>query len=212
MQLTPGNWAAPGIVLGIDPGKIGAAVLIGPPREVLAVAAWDERETMGRGRYRVLLWRPGRGRGPAREEVIRIPSRPGAIGVHVGQLVRDTVDVEAVENLTIACETSYLGVNPKTLILLTRWSGALVGVIEESFGRPARWIEADGWRKTCLGLPIGTKREVVKEASRRLMPARLPGLADPLRLISGDSSHVTDAAGVAEHVARAFSVGMKKTS
>lgn len=175
--------------LGIDPGVDGAAVLL-VERKVALICFWSRTKE---GWYDYRRWIPG----SSELERTLIPGRAGAVGVKV---VHDLAGVLGGWNaeISIACEDFFLGKNPSTLIKISRWGGAIMSQIEEVFGRQAEWVRGDEWRAPILGLKRGTERDVAKDASRRLMVARLPALKDLLDKLTGETSHICDAAGIAQ--------------
>lgn len=180
--------------VGIDSGgESGAAVILREGR-LVCVVFWVGRRVGGADRFEARAWLPSR----AEMEIAILPRRTGAIGAFIARKLAELWAFAAHVPMQIACEDAFLGKNARSALTYARTAGALVGQIEEAFGVSARWIKADEWRAPILGLRRGTKREIAKEASCRLMPARLPLLDTLIRRLDGPTDHVCDAAGIAQ--------------
>lgn len=189
-------------VLGIDPANVGCAVLRDSRGEVIGVFGWRVVTRGGRKRYECRWARvfPGEGTRQFPGEIrppstgkIRVPKRAGALAT---QLART---MELKHGDVIACEDTVFSRNAKVALLIGRFSGGLVSVLEETVGDAAVWVKPDEWRARVLGTRRATKREVVKAASLKLIPARMPTLLPLLRMAGLKlEDHATDATGVSE--------------
>ena len=86
----------------------------------------------------------------------------------------------------------------KRLSIWARNCGRVLSPIEEHFGLSASYVAANEWREVIIGVKRGTKREQVKNASLLLIPSRVDGMRNLLSL-SNASTHICDAAGIAEY-------------
>lgn len=172
-------------VLGIDPGRRGAAVLLDRQRRIVMVAIWKPAQRRGRSgfRFRVL----------GNDESVWLPD----VGYLSANLVAETRRA-GVGSVDLFVEDSYVGRNARTSIAGARWSGMLVGAMQVS-GRAGwlasvRFVLPDRWRSVAVGVAPATKRAEVKrlviEWVRRCYPS-LPLFSD-----ESLSDHVADAVGI----------------
>lgn len=179
--------------LGFDPAKSGAAALLGHQGRLLALVGWKPVTRQGRKRYEVRAWRERPGQEPW-VEVTLLPARAGAVGSYVCTVLAHAGHPTA----KVACEDSYLGKNPKSSLMVARFSGGVVAPAEELYGLEAQWVLPGEWRAAILGLPRNATRERAKAASLRYVPTRVRGLAEAMDRLGGPQDHYTDAAGVAD--------------
>lgn len=180
-------------VLGIDPAREGAAVLRGPSGALEALCVWHGFQRNLRPRVRIEVARPGADGGRPTVDAHEVPSRPGSVGAAIARVLGLDATTE------IASEDVYLGKNPASSLQLAKWNGGLVAGIEEAVGIEAVWVKPDEWRALVLGVKRATQRDVVKAASLRYMPARIPSIVPLVEALGhGWEDHTTDAAGVSE--------------
>ena len=175
------------VFVGMDPGQAGAIVALDARGTLRMAADW---RFVQRARRRVVEMRIHRPGLPPR---IMRPARLAMVAPHFCA----AMEAAGLQPVSLACEDAYLGRNPRTVIVVARASGMLMGPMEALLKLDTRWVRAADWRNIVLGLPPATKREVAKSASLRLMPARCPGTGAVLA-VAGELDHITDAAGVAE--------------
>jgi Holliday junction resolvasome RuvABC endonuclease subunit len=175
------------VYVGLDPGADGAIVVL---RDRCAHAAfwWSKVQRKGR---RVIKLQASDIDGESQSVIIERYSS-------IGSIVSEYLAERGFTDGYVCCEDVYLGRNVRTLIDLARNAGLVLGSIEEHFGLQSSYVAANEWRQTVLGVKRGTKRDQVKNASMLLIPSRVDGMRSLISL-SGSSTHICDAAGVAEY-------------
>lgn len=176
----------PEFSVGLDPGNEGAFVVL-HNNVVLVAARWKK---VTRSKRKVFEMHIASIADPLK---VLQASRPSEVGYRLAQ---ELVSL-GIESAELAVEDVYFGRNPKTSTVLARTAGAMVGPVEQQLNTTARWVMAGEWRSLVLGIPRNTKREAAKQASLKLMPARVDMLNQMLGRI-GRLDHVTDAAGIAQ--------------
>jgi Holliday junction resolvasome RuvABC endonuclease subunit len=173
--------------IGIDPGASGAAVVL-RDRKAYAAFWWERVQRKG---VRVTKFSMADVDGETKVVILHRHSS-------IGFLIAEYLEASGIQDGQICCEDVYLGRNVKTLIDLARNCGTVVGPIEEYFGLPSTYVAANEWRQVVIGVKRGTKREQVKNAALLLIPSRVDGMRNLLSL-SNASTHICDAAGIAEY-------------
>ena len=187
------------LFLGVDPAMTGAAVLLDQQRNALATFFWTPRQRGGSKVWEMVfaLRLDGDHRFDPRAApwVSRATVSPfGSLGERIREIIREA----SGGGYLLAGENAIVGRGRSTSIIVARNSGRILGPLEAlAAGQEAEWVEAVRWRALLLGLPVKTPRVEAKEQSRRMMPARIKGLQEMVRLL-GDADDLTDAAGVAE--------------
>ena len=171
-------------VLGIDPGRHGAAVLLDRRARVVALIAWRPSTRRGIRGYRIGLVEEGNRWTPdpagLAEEVVRLSRRVGG------------------HRAAVYVEDSFVGRNPRTAMLIARWSGCLVGGLlgtSRGWVEGIEWVGADQWRSVALGLGTAIKRAEAKRLTREAVGERFSSIGSLSS--STVSEHVADAIGVA---------------
>ena len=93
-------------------------------------------------------------------------------------------------------EDCYVSKNPRTAILISRFSGSIASPVEATYGIGACWVTASNWRKAVINVKHFTKREECKRLSLELVPKLVKNM-DIVELNLGVHDHLTDAAGIA---------------
>lgn len=129
------------LVLGIDPARTGAGVLVDGAAATAAIH-WRTYTASGCRRYSLvcatLTERP-----PHRERGIRTP---WMLGMSIRRWLQPQIITRGP--MTLIAESAHIGRNPRTGLALSRWSGALVGPLEDiTPDGGAIWVEPDQWRK-----------------------------------------------------------------
>lgn len=187
--------------LGFDPATCGAATLLGPSG-VTAVWAWRDRQRGGERCFEVVLvWLDAEGEW---QSTVRMRPTLTAVG--------DLIATQAARfvgqlRFRVWSEASYVhgGTSKGTAIRMGWITGAVVGPAQRyAHGRKVGEVQSVTWRSQLLSM--AGKREDVKAASLKYMPARLPGLSEALRIVSDrynvaikELDHITDSGGVAEY-------------
>jgi len=189
-------------VLGIDPGRTGAALLLSPAGHPVVLWTWRPRTRGGVGVYEVCIVQlvPGEEAPRRRRETLDT--------LHaVGMLLRDGIlRVTGMLRWRLYVEAPHVTrLNPSTGLALAVTIGKLIGPMEVHTGK-AELVQPAEWRAELLDLPPRTPRDRCKRVSVREMPRRLPLLAPMMEAVSTLTSakrskldHTTDAAGVAEY-------------
>jgi hypothetical protein len=173
-------------VLGVDPGSVGAAVLL-VDHAVVVVASWRTRQRNKRRIYDLVTWPETR-----RRDIVRTPHELGKRLAGLLALYRPPRAWDLVVEDVVARR------NVGTAIKLARWSGQVAGPLEDLAVGPAQWVKADKWRAELLGIKRFTKRAVAK---RKTVDAIAPHYGDVLTAASSDLDRaledIVDAAGIA---------------
>lgn len=177
----------------------GAAALIDERRRALAGFFWTPRSRSGAQVWEMAaaLRRGEAGLDPAAPfwTTRKTCGTLGGVGEGIREIVRETT---GGRGYLLAGENAVVGRGVQSSLTTARNGGRVLGPLESlASGQAAEWVEAVRWRALLLGLPVKTEREEAKRQSRRLMPARIEGLQEIVRLL-GDADDLTDAAGVAE--------------
>ena len=174
-------------VLGIDPGKHGAACLL-DGRRLLLVVAWRPSTRKGRAGFLATVSSAAR---TARVEVWR--ATVGEVGRDLlGEVIRLA---GAAPSLLVVLEDVYVGVDARAAVSLARTSGALAAPVEALAGAPARLIQPGEWRAQVIGL---ARRSTAREDAKAAAIAKIPPLVEGWTLLVGQTTeHVADAAGIA---------------
>ena len=172
------------MILGIDPGGPGAAVLLHKGE-----LCWSVDWRASRKGWKARLYRSG--------EIThaQLAGRSSAIGGYLAALLR----IDQVVLKGLAVEDVFLHVrhrNVKTVTSLARFGGSVSAPIELLTGATAEYVQASVWRKSILGISPYTKRAEAKAASLRFIPHLVSGLPRCLAEI-GQLDHISDAAGIA---------------
>lgn len=186
--------------LGYDPGREGAATLLGPAG-IVCVWAWRTRTSGGRRVYQLAV--------ASRESGWSVAWKRYATMGQVGRAIASRAARESAgSQLRARVESVYISHRPnmRTSLALAASLGRLVGPVERHVvGRVVNEVRPAEWRKAVLRLHGRTKREEAKSLSLRLMPERHDGLAEALSALSTalgrpveHLDHVTDSAGIAE--------------
>lgn len=175
------------VYVGLDPGAAGAIVVL-RDRRAHAAFWWSKVQRKGR---RVIKLQVSDVDGEVQSVIIERYSS-------IGSIVSEYLAERGFTDGYVCCEDVYLGKNVRTLIDLSRNAGLVLSPIEEHFGLQSSYVPANEWRQTVLGVKRGTKRDQVKNASMLLIPSRVDGMRG-LISSSGSSTHICDAAGVAEY-------------
>lgn len=189
-------------LLGIDPGRTGAALLLSPAKQPTVLWTWRPRTRGGVRVYEVCIVQhvPGEDVPRQRRETVE--------SLHdLGVLMRDgTRRVTGAKRWRLAAEAPHISrLNPRTGLSLAVTTGKITGPMEPNTGGE-QLVQPAEWRAELLQLPPRTPRDRCKRISLREMPRRLPLLAPMLEAVSrlhgvkrSKLDHVTDAAGVAEY-------------
>ena len=172
------------MILGIDPGGPGAAVLLHRGELCWSV---DWRAT--RSGWKARLYRGG--------EIThaQLSMRDSSIGGYLAALLRiDQVSLQglAVEDVFVHGKHK----NVRTAVVLARFGAAAAAPIELLTGVSAQYVQASEWRASVLGLNRYTKRDQAKAASLQFMPSLVSGLGRCLSSVA-QLDHLSDAAGLA---------------
>jgi Holliday junction resolvasome RuvABC endonuclease subunit len=182
---TTGRTSGPRFLVGIDPGKTGAACLL-DGRRLLLVLSWRPSTRERRRGYLVETRAIGR-----RSEAWR--ATIGAVGRDLlGEVLRLA---GASPSLALTVEDVYVGRGVRSAMVLARTSGALAGPIEALVGREARLVMAVEWRASVIGLALAsTGREDAKRAAVERIPPLVEGWT---LLVDTTTEHIADAVGIA---------------
>lgn len=174
-------------VVGIDPGKRGAACLL-DGRRLLLVVAWRPSTRGGRKGYLATVSSAARAE---RVEVWRATA--GEVGRDLlGEVVRLA---GGAPSLLVMVEDVYIGLDARAATSLARTSGALAGPVEALAGREARLVMPGEWRARVIGLALrSTAREDAKAAAIERIPPLVEGWT---LLVEQTTEHVADAVGIA---------------
>ena len=172
------------MILGIDPGGPGAAVLLHNGE-----LCWSVDWRASRRGWKARLYRSG--------EVThaQLTGRDSSIGGYLAALLR--IDQVKLKGLVI--EDVFLHPkhrNVKTVSTLARFGGSVSAPIELLTGVTAKYVQAAVWRHRVLGLSAYTKRDAAKAASLQFIPHLVSGLPRCLTEV-GQLDHISDAAGLA---------------
>ena len=172
------------MILGIDPGGPGAAVLI--HREELC---WSVDWRATRSGWTARLYRSG--------EIThaQLSMRDSSIGGYLAALLRiDQVSLTGIAVEDVFHHSKYK--NVRTVVSLSRFGAAVAAPVELLTGVSAQYVQASEWRHSILGLNRFTKRDQAKAASLQFIPHLVSGLPRCLAEI-GQLDHISDAAGLA---------------
>lgn len=177
------------MILGIDPARDGAAVLLDPELNVVT-CVWS--------------WRYRQRKKPIYETIFT-QLAPAGISYSAtwelrdGGIIANKIAREC-NDLTIGIEDAYVSKqNPRSGLRVARFGGELIGGISSQIKddlNKVYWVTASVWRKDVLGINPFTKREQCKKISLFYMP-ELNETIKPHLEIHGELDHVTDALGVA---------------
>ena len=192
------------MILGIDPAKEGAAVLIDHTGEVTDVWSWRYMKRK-QSIYKTLHTFINDHQLLHRETELR---DGGTIARQIG------LEIEATQGVKIGIEDAYVNVNHKKTdrlfkskmtasvqsgLRVARFGGELVGGLSSYAGYKilsVDWMMATIWRKDVLSINPFTHRDRCKEISLSTIPILCPSITPHLEL-HGQLDHITDALGVA---------------
>lgn len=192
------------MILGIDPAKEGAAVLLNEHGEVTDVWSWRYMKRK-QSIYKTLHTYISNHQILHRETELR---DGGLLGKHIG------IDIDLHPSVQVGIEDAYVNVNHKKTdrlfkskmnasvqsgLRVARFGGELIGGLSSYLGykmESVDWMMATKWRHEVLSLNPFTKRDTCKEVSLSTIPMLCPSIKQHLE-IHGQLDHVTDACGVA---------------
>jgi hypothetical protein len=176
-------------VLGVDPGKSGAAVLIDGKR-ILAAAAWSDRVRGGKPQYLIRFTADG--------ETVQTGTSRTPHGI--GRFLHGYFRIYAGKPWFLRVEDMYVRQNIATSVIMARSAGALSGPLEDYAIGPAEWVKASVWRKQVLRMNPYTKRGKAKHVAQTFIPLFFggePSLSAIATAFDVTTEHLTDAAGIA---------------
>jgi hypothetical protein len=171
-----------GDVLGVDPGRRGAAALLRGSKLVAAAS-----------------WRPS-----TRNRVsgFRVRSYPDDARAFVesfhelGSWLSLRLRARSLGAWTLAVEEAVVARNVAVSIKIARSAGELSGPLSAYALGATSWVRAAAWRKRVLGLSPWTGRASAKGASVEYVPQLVEGFEGAEALL-GSSEDLADAAGIA---------------
>lgn len=173
-------------VLAVDPGIAGgAAVLVGSDDALLAVATW--RRTAPTKPLTVRWW------ATQTEGKLAGVETAWRLGCALERIVR----LDAPDGYRLVVEDLYVGPSPAVAIASAKWAGAAAGPLESRMVGPATWVRAAVWRSQAFGIPMATKRDAAKAATRDALPVALRSALDSHVDQVGGAQHCIDALGLA---------------
>lgn len=168
-------------VLGVDPGRRGAVVLLRGSRVVVA-SAWRPSTRNGVGGFRVRL-------STGEQTWVESP-------FEIGRWLSLRLRGHALGAWLLAVEESVVVRNPAVSIKVARAAGELAGPLSAYALGSTSWVRASEWRRTILGLSPWTGRKRAKAAAVDFVPGLVVGLAEVTEIL-GSPEDVADAAGIA---------------
>ena len=179
------------IIIGIDPAKDGAAVLI-EDNNVIGVWSWKFLKRK-QSIYKVIYTYIENNSIFQEEEELE----SGGMIAHV---IADSLRFAGLGSFQVGIEDAYVSkINPRAGLRVARFGGELIGGIRAtslSNLEAVSWVTASDWRYQLLRVNPFTKREQCKIASLNLIPKLCPSINSHLK-IHGQLDHITDALGVA---------------
>ena len=194
------------MILGIDPAKDGAAVLLNERGEVTDVWSWRYMKRK-QSVYKTLhTYIDSQG-----HQILHRTTElrdGGTIAKQIG------IELSHLQSVQVAIEDAYVNTSHKKTdklfkskmnasvqsgLRVARFSGEMIGGLSCHLGyamSDVSYIMASKWRHQVLRLNPFTKRDVCKEQSLRMIPLLCPTIKPHLE-IHGQLDHVTDACGVA---------------
>ena len=169
-------------VLGVDPGRRGAAVLLRGSK-VVAAATWRPSTRNRIGGFRVRSYPDD--------------ARAFVESFHeLGSWLALRLRARSLGAWTLAVEEAVVRRNPAVSIKIARAAGELSGPLSGYAIGPTSWVRASMWRSRVLGLSHFAGRGAAKLASTEYVPALVEGFADVVEAL-GSSDDLSDAAGIA---------------
>jgi hypothetical protein len=168
-------------VLGVDPGRRGAAVLLRGSRLVVA-ATWRPSTRGGIGGFRVRL-------SSGNQTWVESP-------FEIGRWLALRFRAHALGAWSLAFEESVVVKNPAVSIKVARAAGELSGPLSAYAIGSTSWVRASEWRRHVLGLSPWTGRKRAKAAALDFVPNLVSGFGE-IEKILGSSEDLADAAGIA---------------
>lgn len=179
------------IIIGIDPAKDGAAVLI-EDNNVIGVWSWKFLKRKKSIYKLIYTYRENDSIFKEEEEL--------ESGGMIAHLISDSLEFAGLGSFQVGIEDAYVSkINPRAGLRVARFGGELIGGItatSQSNLQSVSWVTASDWRYQLLRLNPFTKRDQCKIASLSLIPKLCP-LINPHLEIHGHLDHITDALGVA---------------
>ncbi len=167
-------------VLGVDPGRSGAAVLLDPAGALAAWVAWWHRDRVA-GCVTVVRTSLGERREVGHVSLVSIQIR-AILSDAQGPLVLVAEDVFA-----------FAAKSRTAAIVLARTGGMILGPVEARYGT-IEWVQPRVWHRELLR----TQGDQSKVLAARLVPPAVPGLPEVVASLR-DPGHLIDAAGIAAH-------------
>jgi len=179
------------IIIGIDPAKDGAAVLI-EDNNVIGVWSWKFLKRK-QSIYKVIYTYKENDSIYKEEEEFQS-------GGMIAHFIADSLEFAGLGSFKVGIEDAYVSkINPRAGLRVARFGGELIGGIRAtslSNLEAVSWVTASDWRFQLLRVNPFTKREQCKIASLNLIPKLCPSINSHLE-IHGQLDHITDALGVA---------------
>ena len=179
------------IIIGIDPAKDGAAVLL-QDNNVIGVWSWKflkRKQSIYKTIYTYIE------NDSIYKEQVEFPS-----GGMIAHFIADSLEFAGLGSFRVGIEDAYVSkINPRAGLRVARFGGELIGGIRatsQSNLEAVAWVTASDWRYQLLRLNPFTKRDQCKIASLNLIPKLCPSI-NPHLEIHGHLDHITDALGVA---------------
>lgn len=176
------------ISLGIDPASSGAAIVLDETTIICAVL-WRKAVKNKRKVYKVQILNIDKNRNHSTE--LKYAERAADIGYLIAKL-----KPMQMGEFNFCIEDCYVSKNPRTAILISRFSGSIAAPIEATYGVGAFWVNASNWRKAIIDVKHFTKREECKRMSLERVPKKVHNMDIVLSEL-GVHDHLTDAAGLA---------------
>ena len=178
------------MILGIDPAKDGAAVLLD---QGIITDVWSWRYMKRKRSVFATIHTHLNEEGEI--SINKTELRDGGIISNQFHFV-----LEHFGGFHVAIEEAYVSrQNPQSGLRVARFGGELAGGLSarcQTNLESVSWIKATNWRYQIIGLNPYTKREQCKRASLTMIPKLCPSINKHLAA-HGQLDHITDALGVA---------------
>ena len=169
-------------VLGVDPGRRGAAALL-RENTVVAAATWRPSTRNRVGGFRVRSY-------PGGEQTW--VENPYEIGLWLSLRFRSV----SLGAWFLAVEEAIVQRNPAVSIKIARAAGSLSGPLSAHAIAPVKWVRASAWRNLVLGLSPWTVRAKAKQVACEHVPRLVEGYPEVVAML-GESEDLADAVGIA---------------
>lgn len=175
-------------VIGIDPGRSGAAVALAPDGFAEVLWSWRTSE-----RWIVLKVAQVTEEGiVTRTERVRSPHTLGQI------ITSGLLAISGGNPILVYSEAIYVKLNTKTGIGQALWLGKVLGPLEDSIKRETVFLPPSLWRKT-VGINNRLKGKDLKAEAVTVIGTGLPGLKELVESLKRTTiaAHDFEAGGIA---------------